>query len=113
MNLRNLKRKYRNVVRGGNSTFENYCVGGAFCLEVGAYADNPAHQRFPSGEEIYKAVLRYRSLETYELSDADWMAVEKLGYQVEKLNDAGEFDLAWRALSELLHYKFKGGFQND
>lgn len=109
MNIRTLRRKYPNVARGGNSTFENYCVGGAFCMETGTYADNEAHQRFPSGEEIYKAVLKYRGVEHYELTFADWNAFSNLGYQVERLNDAGNFDLAWRALSEMLHYKFEKG----
>ena len=100
-----LKKQYPRPVRAALWMTGDYCVGGAFCLAVHARLDSVDHMHFPSGYELFRAVLEARGIERDLLPDEDYDKMMNLADGVTKANDVGSFGIAWKLLGRLLNTK--------
>ena len=101
ISVSSLKRKYPHPVRAMGSKYDDYCVGGALCVEVGLTAC-----LFPSEYQLKEAALKAnRRLDWNTMSDSERDEFYSTVTCVLKANDVGSFELAWKALGKLLHWK--------
>jgi hypothetical protein len=100
-----LRRKYRHARRASSATGadleEEYCVGGALCIEV----EGEKGMRFPDFEHLKQAVLKANPrIDNYAMKDPEYNAFRSKITEVAARNDVGDFDGAWRCLEELLNW---------
>jgi len=106
LSLKFLKEKYPRPLRAidGCSIDDHYCVGGALCREAGMQ-----DKSFPNDTEIMDALYRVNPhIERYELNDRDYVNLMGQIKSLTKANDAGDFDLAWHILGDLLKRRSGG-----
>lgn len=96
LNVLILKQKYPNPVASQPYSHEGkYCVGGAFCLEMGYNKERPA---FPFPQEI-SGYLREAN------PNLSMARALRFAQYITAYNDASTFDKAWDALDAALEYR--------
>src|SRR5260221_3503193 len=100
-----LRNKYRHPRRAcdakGGDTSEDYCVGGALCIEVGGQKA----MHFPDYERLLEAVRKANPrIYTPWMNDKEYAGFRSKLTEVEARNDIGDFNGAWRAIEELLNW---------
>lgn len=96
ISIEELRRKYHSPKTKYDITdFGDYCVGGAFCLEMGWFAGEEEGIAMPNAETLgtylFKANDRLDMVQSY-----------RFALQVVDYNDVRAFDLAWDKLDEAL-----------
>jgi hypothetical protein len=103
-----LRKKYPHPVRAlqaSGYSDEEYCVGGAFCKEMGI---DRKGCNFPTANEIRAAVEKANpNLEHYLMRELDADRFDSLVDKLVACNDIGNFKEAWLVLGTLLRWKPK------
>ena len=98
--ITNLRRKYPHPVRAIAGGFGDYCVGGALCLEVGI------DKYFPNEREMVNALLKANPNINWDtIPDRSRDELYNMIHGVIEANDGGNFELSWRLLGRLLHWR--------
>ena len=107
LSITSLKRKYPKLVRAANAKYDaanarydDYCVGGALCLEVGI------ERYFPGEMDIRAAVLKANPRISLD-ADSDvgvYLFLRDSIKGIIQANDAGNFKLAWKLLGKVLRW---------
>jgi hypothetical protein len=93
-----LKKKYPHPACASRAAYDDYCVGGALCHEVGMSYD------FPNEQQLRDAILKANpKIDWYAISDSDSEHIRTLVSGVIEANDVGNFKLSWQLLGKLLH----------
>jgi hypothetical protein len=104
-NTQRLRQKYplprRACEATGAELPDDYCVGGALCIET-----NEGHH-FPTDDSIATAITRYTEgrVSCYLMTDALHEKYHKTISLMQRANDQGSFQAAWMLMDRLLNWK--------
>jgi hypothetical protein len=105
ISVQDLRKKYSRPRRASDVSWqdgpEEYCVGGALCMEV-----EPAKaMHFPDDEHLIQAVKAANpDAYTAWMKDEEYSRWRSKIAEVQTRNDIGDFKGAWAALEELLNW---------